>query len=373
MPKRGENIYKRQDGRWEGRYICGRKPDGRARYHSIYGKSYADVKAKLTAQKVEHEQRSLRGCDLTVKELFGRWLTISASCVKPSSYERYRFLIEKHILPQLGTLPVSCLTAEKLQTFLDGKRVSGRLDGKGGLSAKSVGDICVILKSALTLATAHYNYRDDGIVKQVKAPRCEAAKIKVYSPRETALMMEAVHAEPSVSGVSYLLSLELGLRLGEVCALRWSDIDFWNQCVRIERTALRLNRGGRTELVLQQPKTNASDRLIPLTPGLYDLLKSLRCAAPEDAFVLTGRTDRPMEPRTLQYRFRSFQKQLGICVRGYHSLRHSCATRCVDCGSDAKTIAAILCHASVTTTLQRYVHPTMEQQRRTLERASVCV
>ena len=153
LPKTGENIYKRKDGRWEARFISGRKPDGCAKYTSVYARTYAAAKAKLEDRKRMIVSRPAGNCRLTVKELFVWYL--SQAEIKPSTRARYVFLIEHHILPELGSIFVVSLTAKQLSDFLSQKRQSGRLHG-GGLSAKSVRDIGVLIKAALRFASAEY-------------------------------------------------------------------------------------------------------------------------------------------------------------------------------------------------------------------------
>ena len=153
LPKTGENIYKRKDGRWEARFISGRKPDGCAKYTSVYARTYAAAKAKLEERKRMVVSRPAGSCRLTVKELFVWYL--SQAEIKPSTRARYVFLIEHHILPELGSIFVVSLTAKQLSDFLSQKRQSGRLHG-GGLSAKSVRDIGVLIKAALRFASAEY-------------------------------------------------------------------------------------------------------------------------------------------------------------------------------------------------------------------------
>lgn len=368
MPKRGENIYKRRDGRWEGRYIVSRHPDGRAVYRSIYGKSYADVRQRLQVCREETHRRQLRGCAMTVKALMALWQDSTAQ-IKASSRERYRLLIEKHILPELGSIRVCDLTAETLNRFITHKLEHGRLDGRGGLSPKTVNDICVLVKSALKLAKQRYGYAPTE-ADTVKLPTFRGKRIEVFGEEETRAMVTEIQKKPTASTLSYLLCMETGLRLGEVCAMKWSDVDFREGVLHVRRTALRVNFGGTTRLVIQTPKSDASARTIPLTAKMLSLLAQARGGTAEEAYILTGTPARPMEPRTLQYRFQSFLKALGLRPRGFHVTRHSFATRCVERGMDAKSLSEILGHSNVKTTLQMYTHPSMATKRRLLETAS---
>lgn len=369
MPKRGENIYKRKDGRWEGRYIYGRTPQGKALYHSVYGKTYADVRAKLQTQREEIRKRQLRGCTMTVKELLACWSNANAYKIKASSRERYRLLIENHIIPELGDFQVCDLTAETLSSFIDAKLKSGRLDGRGGLSPKTVNDICVIIKSAIKLAKRKYSYHGAEL-DEVKAPAFKSKKIEVFGENETHIISAAVLANPSITNLSFLLCMETGLRLGEICALKWSDFDFSDGVVHIQRTASRINYGGKTQLIVQTPKSEMSERVVPLTAKILSMLKSARICSDSDSYILTNSPDKVMDPRTMQYRFRSFLKSLGLRTRGFHAMRHSFATRCVEHGIDAKSLSEVLGHASVKTTLQMYVHPSMKSKRQFMEAAS---
>jgi len=181
MPKRGENIYKRKDGRWEGRYITGRKPDGKAAYRSIYGTSYTEVRQKLLSCREENRKQQLRGCTMTVQELFVCWLSENRQ-IKPTSRERYRALIEQHIQPELGSCRVCDLTEERLDSFVKKKLRSGRLDGRGGLAPKTVNDICVLVKSALKLARQKYQYHG---AEEIHAPPIKQRRVDVFTSWES--------------------------------------------------------------------------------------------------------------------------------------------------------------------------------------------
>lgn len=170
--KTGENIYKRKDGRWEGRFISARKPDGKAKYASVYARTYTEVKAKLEERKRTFVKRPVESCRLTVKELFAWYL--AQVDVKPSTRARYSFLIEKHILPFMGMLPVTALTAKCLTDFLNQKQKTGRLSG-GSLSAKSVRDIGVLLKGALRFAAREFQFYCDALNVPLPAAKSRAS------------------------------------------------------------------------------------------------------------------------------------------------------------------------------------------------------
>ena len=367
MARKGENIYKRKDGRWEGRYIVGRKPNGQAKYASVYGKGYLEVKEKLDKRKGDRF-RALPSCQLTVKFMLEMWLSLRLTDIKESTRQRYITLIEQHILPYLGKIRIQNLTAEILADYIKELMKTGRLDGKGGLAEKTVTDIVSILKSALKQVGRKYAV--DGSLFEVKAPAVRAKRVETLGDWECEVLSRSILRNPDHSGAAYLLALNLGLRLGEICGLRWSDVSFEEMTLTVNRTVLRLKNGLRTQLTVQTPKTETSTRTIPLTAEILSLLAKLRDNAPDEAFILTGSRSLPMEPRTLQYRFQAFLKANGLKRHTFHALRHTFSTRAIERGIDAKTLSELLGHRSVKTTLQLYVHPTMPHKRKIVEAVS---
>lgn len=365
LARTGENIYKRKDGRWEARFISGRKPDGSAKYTSIYARTYSAAKVKLEDRKRMIASRPAGSCRLTVKELFAWYL--SQVEIKPSTRARYVFLIEAHILPCLGSVFVSALTAERLTEFLSQKRKSGRLHG-GGLSAKSVRDIGILIKAALRFAVAEYRFYCDAL--NAKLPKAKQRKFEPFSAWELDRLGKVLSPSANYKDVGILLSATGGLRLGEVCALRVSDIDFQAGTVSIVREVLRIKVGEKTQLVVQTPKSETSVRTVPLPDDVLAYLEKAISGLPKNAYVLTGRTDKPMEPRNYQYYFASVLQRCGLKKRCYHTLRHSYATRCIEKGVDIKSLSEMLGHADVTTTLRLYVHPSMDSKRQAVQKIS---
>lgn len=163
-----------------------------------------------------------------------------------------------------------------------------------------------------------------------------------------------------------------GMRIGEVCALKWKDILLDEHCIFIESTMQRLKSDNKefakTEVIITSPKSNSSTRTIPIPDNLYEILKKHRCSG--EAYLLTGNSLRFLEPRTLQNHFKSALKICGINDANFHALRHTFATRCVEIGFDVKSLSEILGHASVNITLNKYVHPSMELKQKNMNRIS---
>ncbi len=369
MSKRGENIYKMKDGRWEGRYKTV-KPDGKIKYISVYAKSYMAVKEKLQICKRDsiNYNSDLPECKLTVENLLQLWLENHKSNIKVSSYLRYQQLIRQHLLPDLGNLPLQKLTAKKLSAFLKQKKLSGRLDNKGGLSAKTISDILVIIKSAVKMITVDYSLANSVAILEIKAPSFKQKQIETFNDYELQVISKYILRKFSLANAAILLCLNTGLRLGEVCALRWTDIDINAQTLTIKQSVQRITQNGKSQLLLQTPKSETSKRTIPLTAEILLMLKSLKKNNNKEyVFGVSA----PLEPRTLQYRFVSLLKKCGIQQRNFHVLRHTFASRYVAAGADIKSLSEILGHSNVRITMQLYVHPTLEQKRSYMENISI--
>ena len=353
MARRGENIYKRKDGRWEGRYKNGFKPDGKTKYSSVYGKSYAEVRSSLVQKRVQL-QTEAPVCRLKFGEIIHIWLKSLKNTVKESTYANYLMKIEKHILSKLGGISYDKLTAETLNDF-----VAERLES--GLSAKYVSDISVLIKSVTKFAHRQYGYVDRAEFMSLPKKDKPVPKLLLSNSEQNILtsnLMENI--SPSNAGI--LLSAATGMRIGELCALKWSDFDFEKSIVTVSRTMQRIkNRDGQgTKIIVTSPKSRTSLREIPIPEFLKNVL--IKVKTNDDSFILSGNS-RFVEPRTMQYRFKSVLKRLDLPQVSFHALRHMFATKCVSLGIDVKTLSEILGHSSVKITLDRYVHSSMARKQ----------
>ena len=354
MPKRGENIYKRKDGRWEGRYKSGFKPDGNVKYISVYSKSYAEVR-KIIAEKRSKADIYCVSCKMTVKELFKLWLENIRLSVKESTYANYVMKLEKHILPYFQNIRYEKLTVDILNKFVDTKLSEG-------LSAKYVYDIAVLIRAVSKFARKYYGYADKA--EFMKLPRREPRKEKLMlSSEQHTILIEALKKDLTPSNTGVLLAAFTGIRLGELCALKWSDINFGERIITVRKTMQRIKNfdgQGKTKIVITLPKSRTSLREIPVPDWLLHKLKLLSQSG--DSYFLTG-SDKFIEPRTMQYRFKNLLKKLSLPCINFHTLRHMFATRCISLGFDVKTLSEILGHSSVEMTLNRYVHSSLERKR----------
>ena len=364
MGRHGENIRKRKDGRWEARLPQGHDSSGQTIYRYFYGKSYAEAKAKRNKALEESTvNRTNPKSDLRFGQLAQEWLDAKRGSVEESTYATYANLLDKHLLPQLGTTLLSFLNKQELDRFLLEKRFRGHLDGSGGLSDKSVSDIRAVLNMIIQYAQSRGIRSLTGI--HLTAAAARQSKVQALTRQEQILLEEQLFSRSDPLHLGILLSLYAGLRIGEVCALQWGDFHFDNGTVAVNKTLLRIRNMGpetktRTKLVIDNPKTQCSNRIIPLPEFLVPYFQEQR-RAPE-VYVPTGK-QHFMEPRACLARYKRVLRLAGVQSYTFHTLRHTFATRCVENGVDIKSLSEIMGHSNVTVTMQRYVHPSMDLKR----------
>ncbi len=386
MKTERENIHRRTDGRWEARVVIGDPKNGKTSYKYLYGKTYEEVLAKRKAFLLEMSGQGpicrqavptrrlaaksmgkARNADddtgePSFQEAALEWLWVKEGVVKESSLVYYTIMIKNQLLPDLGDIPLSEVTSEKISEFLLQKKGHGRKEEDAVLSDKTVQDLKAVLKQILAYA------KEQGAIDTV--PVCPPVQVRqktthVLSRQEQERIELAALEEDSPFCLGILISLYGGPRIGEVCALKWGDFDFQNGTIRINKTVSRiqnLENGERkgTRIVIGSPKTDCSLRTIPLPAAILQYCQERR--REDSIYVMTG-TEKPMEPRGCLARFKRFQKRLGIEEHTWHSLRHTFATRCVESGVDIKSLSEIMGHSDVEITMQRYVHPSMDTKK----------
>lgn len=369
MSRRGENIRKRADGRWEGRLKSGFDAFGKAQYRSFYGKTYGEVKNKLLA--AIRNENSFETAEICFADVLELWLSANRVRLKRATENKYRNIIESHILPTMGNVPLCRISSAVINDFLHEKMKSGRLDGDGGLSPSYVRSIMIVINSALCYAAREGMCRP--LINPIHKPAAPPRKPPVLSATDTERLSMYAIEHGGETGLGVLLSLCAGLRIGEICALRWSDVNLDAKVLHVRHTVSRVRaaegNANKTELILDEPKTKMSSRDIPISEKLIPLLCDAKSRA-SSPFVVSC-TAGFVSPRTYEYRYRQLLKKCGIPSVNYHALRHTFATRCVDAGVDIKTLSEVLGHADASVTLNTYVHPSMEQKRRQLEKLAL--
>lgn len=361
MSKKGENIYKRKDGRWEARFLKEILPDGSRKYGYCYARSYHEAKEKQISAMAEY--RFAPACSSTDAPCFAEccdnWLRTKQGRVKDATYVKYVSAIENHIKPQLGSLEVTTLSTAEVEQFGE------NLLNKESLSDKTVKDILILLRAIITYAGNTFPMPSIEIIYPKEEPR----ETRVLSLLEQQRFMEYLQPDANRTHFGILLALATGLRLGELCALRWGDISLPEKTLTVRCTMQRLPNpsggvGQRTKIVFSTPKSKTSLRVIPLTDSALALCR-LWCCDNANAFVLTG-TEDYMEPRTLQNCLKRDTLACGLEGVHFHTLRHTFATRCVEVDFEIKSLSEILGHSSTRITLDRYVHSSMELKRKNM-------
>lgn len=241
MAKRGSNIYKRKDGRFEGRVSVGYRENGAIKYKSVYAYTLSEVKDKMAEiYSIKHNQTN-SAIKLTVREAAEQWLSSARLRVKESSYVNYVNIVSKHILPVLGGEYMANLTASRINDFIHSKLTNGRLNGKGGLSAKSVRDIMTVYRSIESYAAREYGLRETHFTM----PKTQSKQTDVLNFVERKRLETYLLGNLDCSNMAVLLCLFIGLRVGELCGLKWEDIDFDNAVLSVKRTVQRVSKNGK--------------------------------------------------------------------------------------------------------------------------------
>lgn len=376
MPRRGENIYKRKDGRWEARYIKQRSPEGRTVYGYLYARTYREVKAKLQQHKGFSKSESIASTCMvsyynqkTFQTIAESWLSSIMPQVKVSTVNKYRNLLVSYIYPRFGTKVLTHVTHDFIEAECNELLQIGGQKGTG-LSPKTVADILSVIRSVLKFAIkAGECVPCDGKSIQIKQ---SAKEMRVLSRNEQKQLCNCLYSDLSEYNIGILVSLFTRLRVGEICALRWEDISITDQTIHVRQTMQRIqdksSGQAKTKVIITAPKSPCSIRTIPIPDDLFRVIVSHKSTTA--GFFLTNSTQRFIEPRTMQNRFKYALRTSGVSNANFHALRHTFATRCVELGFDVKSLSEILGHASVNITMNRYVHPSMELKKENMQKLS---
>ena len=369
MARRGENIYKRKDGRWEGRYVIGRKPNGRTAFSYIYGKTYTEVKKKLEICKAD---RTLAKTIDRSEEIYrdgsiGAWLEFWLEAVikpevKYSTYAVYRGQVERHILPSAGKIKLKNMNNKTMEIVYN-----VILDKN--ITTATAQNICKRFMAALCSA------RDRKLISGLPLLPYKKKKYKRKKPRFMTLneqkRIEEKLDDKKSKDLAVLLALYSGSRVGECCGYTWQDFDPLTGGIHvshsIQRVSLYHQQKQKTKLLLTETKSDSSRRFIPLPRFLVKILvqfKKDNQALGSDYIFGTGR--KAMDPRVLQYHLTRVTESIGLQGIHFHTLRHTFATRFIEKNGDIQALKEILGHSSAKITLEWYGHSTKQHIQKSM-------
>ena len=301
------------------------------------------------------------------KDWIYTWLLEKKDYIKESTYANYSNNIFNHIIPKLGNYYLNELNHKVIQDFLLELSKNGRKDNTGGLAEKTIKDITIIIKGSIKKGINEdkikhieltFNYPKDN----------KENKLYVLTKREQNKITNYVLENINSRNIGLLISLYSGIRIGELCALRWEDVDFKKNCLTINKTIQRVyikdKNKNISKVIITTPKTKNANREIPINKDFLEILKKVK--SDKEHYILTG-NEKYIEPRTYRKYFNKVLDELKIKHFNFHSLRHTFATNCISLGVDYKTVSELLGHANVNITLNLYVHPRYSQKKKCID------
>ena len=306
---------------------------------------------------------------MKLEDLLNLWLEKYAKLsIKPRSYNKYEAFITLHINPILGNTPITEITSNMLQDFILQKLENGNLKTNKPLSVNTVFGIVSVLKQAFKLALTLDLIPKDPTVA-IKLPQQQEKEIQALTRDEQKRIEEYCLKQTKNNYIGIIICLYTGIRLGELLALTWDDIDFEKKFLYIKKTAYKIKINGKNQMVIDKPKTKKSNRIIPLPDKLINLLQLTKNKSTSD-YILSTKTNNMVDIRSYQRTFESILNKCGIKHYNFHCLRHTFATRALELGMDIKTLSEILGHTNVAITLNRYAHSLLEYKIQEMNKIS---
>lgn len=350
------NVYLRKDGRYEGRVFLDTSGSKR-KYHAFFGKTQDEVIAKM--KKYHIDLISKTQIRKTFTEVYEEWFGTVTIRIKESTAANYILKADKHILPFFGQKCICKITNDDIYDFIRRKQ-------QENLSNRYITDILVLMKSIFKYA--YKTYKIDNIMDGIVMPKKHRAEIRILNDDEDKKLCDILAQKNDLTSIGIYLSRVTGLQIGELCALKWRNIDIEQGNISVNKTLQRIQvKNGlcKTKLMLAEPKSESSKRKIPIPKCVLELLKNNR--GDNDNYLLSNKK-KPIEPRTIQYRFAKILKNGNLPSVHFHAIRHFFAINCIKLGFDVKALSEILGHSNVSITLDRYVHSSFEQKAEYMNR-----
>jgi len=370
------SIYKRNDGKWCAQLTIGVDPStGKLKRKFFYGKTKKEVHEKM----INVQSKLLTGSyvestKLTLSDWLYTWLdTYKKNDLRARTYQSYEYLIRIHINPHLGNIQLKNLNHEQIQNFYNFLSSKGRIDGKGGLSPKTIKNIHTLLHEVLEKAVQTQKIYTN-VAKTANLPKKENKEIKILSKDDQLLFLKVVNSNRL--GIAFIVSLATGLRVGELLGLRWEDVDMDNNILNVNQTIGRVklfdeNSSVKSKLAFGEPKTAAGKRSVSIPPCVTEQLKKHKKKQNEERLVFDGVFNEhnlvfcsqigiPIDPKNLDRTFKSLLKKAELEKTNLHALRHTYATRLLEANEHPKTVQELLGHSTISTTLDIYSHVNSE-------------
>lgn len=374
-------IFQRDKNTWVAEVTTGRDPEtGRLKRQTIYGKEKKEVKEEMDRIKYELNMGIyVEPTKLTVGEWFDTWLKDykTPPYVKLSTYVSYEMYIRVHIKPVLGDTPLKELRPEQLQRFYNQKFKSGRSDGAGGLSAKTIRNIHNMVHECLSQAIKN-GLLMRNVSEAVTLPKVVKKEVRIMTSKEEKLFIRALEGERLKP--AFITDLNTGLRLGELLGLSWDNVDFQNKVIKVRQSLNRLknlddNAQTKTRLYLEKGlKTKKSRRDIPISDYLVSVLKqhkqlqSMEGVTNINNLVFCSEAGTPYEPRSFIRKMHAITEKAGIPRVNVHSMRHTFASRLLEAGVDLKIVQELLGHENISLTADTYTHVSQDLKRSAIDK-----
>ena len=295
------------------------------------------------------------------------YLAFKINTVKESTYYNYKFAIEKHFKPDLGAKTLLELLDYDFNLYIKNKKEE--FDKKNNNEDKpNIADLITRLKNVLKFLKQKYrNFKIE--LELIKSQRNEQTEIEVFGDKERVKLSKYLLESTNLKYMGVLISLYSGLRIGEICGLKWSDIDFENQLIYVQRTIQRVYLGKKkSKVIITSPKSKKSKRKVPISKAILQRLKTMSKEYPKNAFIITGKEDKFTEPLVYRYTYKKVLEKCDIEYKKFHCLRHTFATRCIRVGMDIKSLSEVLGHANIGITLSIYVHSSYEVKKKFIDK-----
>lgn len=378
------SITKRKDGRYMGRYTV------ESKRKAVYGDSFEEVRQKLNEILNEIAKGAyVEPNKYSVEKWLREWLELYAlPTVKRSTYISYEGYVRIHLVPEIGQIKLTSLSTRDLQKFF--KEKAGT-EEKKGLAPKTLRNIYNMLHSALDQAVADHKILRNPTLN-VKLPKVKSKEMRVLTVEEQAVLQEAVSRFDELHAYGITFAVSTGVRLGELLALRWKDVNEKEHYIYVRRTLGRLQKVDEkghlvkkekgtpsTEIVVRSPKSELSMRKIPLFDELWDdlmaykekqnaLKDALGSEYQDQGYIFATPLGHHNDPKVYQTLFKRIVADAGIESANFHALRHTFATRALESGMDIKVLSALLGHAQASTTLNLYGHVLPDHKKISMEK-----